>query len=193
MAQANATIGVEKAAYYPTVSLSGGAGLQSSSIASLFSLPALFWSLGASASQTVFDAGLRKAAVAQYTAAYNADVAAYKQTVLTAFQQVEDYIATLRVLSQQIVRQNEAVQAAQRYVDIATARYQTGLDPYLDVIVAQNILLSDQQTLMTLRVSEVTAAVQLIQALGGGWNVTEIPSASQVTSKNPPLQGAHTP
>ena len=114
----------------------------------MFSLPALFWSLGASASETIFDAGLRRATVAQYTATYNADVAAYKQTVLTAFQQVEDYIATLRVTSQQIAMQDAAVEAAQRYVDIATARYQTGLDPYLNVITAQNILLSDQQTLM---------------------------------------------
>jgi NodT family efflux transporter outer membrane factor (OMF) lipoprotein len=193
MAQANATIGVEKAAYYPTVSLTGAGGLQSSSILKLISLPALFWSLGASASETIFDAGLRNAAVAQYTATYNADVAAYKQTVLTAFQQVEDYIATLRILSQQIVRQGEAVQAAQTYVDIATARYQTGLDPYLDVITAQTILLSDRQTLTTLRVSEVTAAVQLVQALGGGWDVTELPTAPQVTSGKPPSQGAHTP
>jgi NodT family efflux transporter outer membrane factor (OMF) lipoprotein len=193
MAQANATIGVEKAAYYPTVSLTGAGGLQSSAIGKLFSLPALFWSLGASASETIFDAGLRNATVAQYTATYHADVAAYKQTVLTAFQQVEDYIATVRILSQQIIRQEEAVQAAQRYVDIATARYQTGLDPYLDVIVAQNILLGDRQTLTTLRVSEVTAAVQLVQALGGGWNVTELPTESQVTSGKPPAQESHTP
>ena len=133
-------IGVEKAAYYPTISLTGSGGLQSSTIAKLFSLPALFWSLGASATETLFDAGLRNATVAQYTATYNADVAAYKQTVLTAFQQVEDYIATLRVVSQQIAKQNTAIQAAQRYLDIATARYQTGLDPYLDVLTAQNTL-----------------------------------------------------
>src|SRR5580704_10247370 len=124
MAQANAIIGVEKAAYYPTLSLTGSGGLQSSSLAKLISLPALFWSLGASASQTIFDAGLRKATVAQYTATYNAGVAAYKQTVLTAFQQVEDYIATVRVLSEQIVRQDAAVGAAQRYVEIAVVRYQ---------------------------------------------------------------------
>ncbi len=106
VAQANAIIGIEKAAYYPTVSLTGSAGLQSSSIAKLLSVPALFWSLGASAVQTIFDAGLRNATVAQYTATYNADVAAYKQTVLTAFQQVEDYIAVLRVTSQQIAKQD---------------------------------------------------------------------------------------
>jgi NodT family efflux transporter outer membrane factor (OMF) lipoprotein len=191
MAQANAIIGVEKAAYYPTLSLTGSGGLQSSAIAKLISLPALFWSLGASASETIFDAGLRNATVAQYTATYNAGVAAYKQIVLTAFQQVEDYIATLRVTSQQIARQDAAVQAAQRYVDIATARYETGLDPYLDVIVAQTTLLSDRQTLVTLRVSEMVAAVQLIQALGGGWNVTQLPTPSQVTSKEVPRQAAN--
>ncbi len=188
MAEANATIGIEKAAYYPTISLTGAGGLQSSTIGKLFSLPALFWSLGASATETLFDAGLRNATVAQYTATYNAGVAAYKQTVLTAFQQVEDYIATLRVVSEQIAKQNTAIQAAQKYLDIATARYQTGLDPYLDVLTAQNLLLSDRQTLVTLRVSEMTAAVQLIQALGGGWDVTNLPAASQVTSEETPRQ-----
>ena len=127
MAEANALIGVEKAAYYPTLSLTGGGGLESSAIATLFSVPALFWSVGASASETIFDAGLRKATVAQYTAKYNADVATYRQTVLTAFQQVEDYIATLRVTSQQIQQEETAVKSAQRYLDIATARYETGL------------------------------------------------------------------
>jgi NodT family efflux transporter outer membrane factor (OMF) lipoprotein len=192
MAQANAIIGVEKAAYYPTLSLTGSGGLQSSTITKLFSLPALFWSLGASASETIFDAGLRKATVTQYTATYNADVAAYKQTILTAFQQVEDYISTLRVISEQIVRQNEAIQAAQRYLEIATSRYQTGLDPYLDVIIAENALLSDQQTMVTLRVNEMTAAVQLIQALGGGWDVTQLPAAAQVTSNDAPVKAATT-
>ncbi|MGA3126038.1 MAG: efflux transporter outer membrane subunit [Candidatus Korobacteraceae bacterium] len=186
MAQANALIGVGKAAYYPSLSLTGAGGLQSSAISTLFSAPALFWSLGASASETIFDAGLRKATVAQYTATYNADVASYKQTVLTAFQQVEDYIASLRVLSQQISRQQAAVEAAQRYLDIATARYQTGLDPYLNVMSAEITLLSDQQTELTLRISEMTAAVQLIQALGGGWQGAQLPTPAQVTVQPPP-------
>jgi NodT family efflux transporter outer membrane factor (OMF) lipoprotein len=193
MAQANAIIGIEKAAYYPTLSLTGSSGFQSSAITKLFSLPALFWSLGASASQIIFDAGLRNATVAQYTATYNAGVAAYKETLLTAFQQVEDYLATLRVTSQQLAKQAEAVQAAQRYVDIATSRYETGLDPYLDVLTAQTTLLSDQQTQVTLHVSEMTAAVQLIQALGGGWNVTQLPSPSEVASKGASGQGANAP
>ncbi len=193
MSEANALIGVEKAAYYPNVSLTGGGGLESSSISSLFGLPALFWSVGASASQTLFDAGLRRATVAQYTAQYNADNAAYRQTVLTAFQQVEDYIATLRVTSAQIVQEDQAVASAQRYLQIANSRYETGLDPYLDVISAQTNLLSDQQTQVTLRVNEMTAAVELVQALGGGWNVSQLPSASTVTSSAAAKKVSSTP
>ncbi len=193
MAEANALIGVEKAAYYPTLSLTGGGGLESSSITTLFSAPALFWSLGASAAETIFDAGLRKATVAQYTATYNADVATYRQTVLTAFQQTEDYIATLRVTSQQIQQEDTAVKSAQRYLDIATARYQTGLDPYLNVMTAQTTLLSNQQTQVTLRVNEMTAAVELVQALGGGWDTTQLPAANTVTTSGAVKQVAGTP
>jgi len=193
MAQANALIGVEKAAYYPTLSLSGSGGLESTAIGKLFSIPALFWSLGAQASETIFDAGLRKSTVAQYTAQYNADVAAYKQTVLTAFQQVEDYIATLRVTSDQLERQQKAIRSSEQYVEHETSRYQTGLDPYLDVMIAQLTLFSNQQTQVTLRVNEMTAAVQLIQALGGGWNVTELPTPAQVTAKETPRQVGETP
>jgi NodT family efflux transporter outer membrane factor (OMF) lipoprotein len=193
MAEANALIGVEKAAYYPTLSLTGSGGLQSSSIGRLLSIPALFWSLGASAAETIFDAGLRNATVAQYTAQYNADVAAYKQTVLTAFQQVEDYIATLRVTSEQLERQQAAIGTSQRYVTHETSRYQTGIDPYLDVITAQLTLFSNEQTQVSLRVSEMVAAVELVQALGGGWNVSELPAAPQVTSKETPRKVADTP
>jgi NodT family efflux transporter outer membrane factor (OMF) lipoprotein len=183
MAEANAVIGIEKAAYYPTVTLTGGGGLQSSVFSKLFTLPALFWSLGASATETIFDAGLRNATVAQYTATYNADVAAYRQTILTAFQQVEDYIATLRVTSEQIGREDTAIKSAQQYLEIATSRYQTGVDPYLNVMTAQLTLLSNQVTGTTLRINEMTAAVELVQALGGGWNVSQLPRPSEVTKK----------
>jgi NodT family efflux transporter outer membrane factor (OMF) lipoprotein len=193
MAEANAVIGVETAAYYPTLSLTGGGGLESSTIGALFSAPALFWSVGASASETIFDAGLRRATIAQYTATYNADVASYRETVLTAFQQVEDYIATVRVTSEQITQEDTAVRSAQRYLDIATSRYQTGLDPYLNVISAQTTLLSDQQTQVTLRVNEITAAVELVQALGGGWDTTQLPAASTVTTNGAEKQVAGTP
>jgi NodT family efflux transporter outer membrane factor (OMF) lipoprotein len=185
MAQANAVIGIGKAAYYPTLTLTGSSGLQSSTIGRLFTLPALFWSVGAAAAETIFDAGLRKATVDQYTATYNADVASYRQTVLVAFQQVEDYIGTLRVTSQQIERQSAAVHSGQTYVEMETARYETGIDPYLTLLSAQLTLLADQQTLVITRVSEMLAAVQLIQALGGGWNASQLPSPTEVTAKNP--------
>jgi len=180
MAEANALIGVEQAAYYPSLALTGSGGVESTVISGLFKAPALFWSIGASATETVFDGGLRSATVAQYTASYRAAVATYRQTVLTAFQQAEDYIATLRITSDQIIRQDAAVDAAQRYLNIATARYETGVDPYLDVMTAETTLLSDQQTAVTLRVNELVAAVQLVQAFGGGWDVAQLPSESRI-------------
>jgi NodT family efflux transporter outer membrane factor (OMF) lipoprotein len=182
MAEANALIGVETAAYFPTLDLTAAGGWEASAIKNLFTMPARFWSLGGSASETIFDGGLRKATLRQYTAQFNADVAIYRQTVLTAFQQVEDYIATVRTLSQQIERQKTAVAAAQKFLDIATSRYQTGMDPYLNVITAETTLLSDQQLEVTLRVNEMTAAAQLIQALGGGWDTGQLPSAADITS-----------
>ena len=193
MAEANALIGVEKAAYYPTLDLTGGGGLESSTISSLFSMPALFWTAGASASETIFDAGLRRATVDQYKAQYESDAAAYKQTVLTAFQQVEDYLASVRVTSAQQQKEDVAVKAAQRYYDIANSRYQTGLDPYLDVITAENTLLSDQQTQVTLHVSAMVAAVQLVQALGGGWDRGQLPSGVSITTSAAATQVRNTP
>jgi NodT family efflux transporter outer membrane factor (OMF) lipoprotein len=169
MAEANALIGVETAAYFPTLSLTGTGGWEAAAVKNLLTVPARFWSLGASASETIFDGGLRHATLRQYNAQFNADVAAYRQTVLTASQQIE--------------RQRAAVAAAQRFLDIATSRYQTGIDPYLNVITAQTTLLSDQQTEVTLRVSEMTASVQLIQALGGGWDMEQLPPASDVTTQ----------
>src|SRR6266850_7322931 len=183
MAEANALIGVETAAYFPTLGLAASGGWESAAVKTLFTAPARFWSLGATASETIFDGGLRRATLHQYTAQFNADVAAYRQTVLTAFQQVEDYIATVRVLSQQIERQRAAVAAAQRFLDLATSRYQTGIDPYLNVITAETTLLTDRQTEVTLRVNEMTAAVKLIQALGGGWDTAQLPSAAAVTTQ----------
>jgi NodT family efflux transporter outer membrane factor (OMF) lipoprotein len=185
MAAANAVIGIEKAAYYPTLTLTGSAGLQGSSLAKLFSLPGLFWSVGAAASQILFDAGLRNATMAQYTATYNADVASYRQTVLTAFQQVEDYISTLRVLSRQLERQQAAIKSGETYVNLEKARYDTGLDPYLTVLSGQITLLTDRESEASLHINEMVAAVELIQALGGGWDVTQLPSPSQVSAKAP--------
>ena len=191
MAEANALIGVETAAWFPTLNLTAAGGFEATAVKNLFTVPARFWSIGASASETIFDGGLRRATLRQYNAQFNADVAAYRQTVLIAFQQVEDYVATVRVLSQQIDRQKAAVAAAQRFLDIAQTRYHTGIDPYLNVITAQTTLLSDQQTEVTLRVSEMTAAVQLIQALGGGWDTNQLPPADEVTSRKVANQLEH--
>ncbi|HLH04128.1 MAG TPA: efflux transporter outer membrane subunit [Bryobacteraceae bacterium] len=180
MAEANALIGVGKAAYYPTVSLSGSAGTQTSSIGSLLSWPARFWSLGGSVSETVLDFGARRATVQQYEAQYNADVATYRQTVLNAFKEVEDYLASTRILAAQLGEQEQAIESSRQYRDIAVARYQTGVDTYLNVLTAQNTLLSNQLSEVTARTSQMTTSVQLIAALGGGWDVTKLPSEKDV-------------
>ena len=183
MSQANALIGVETAAFYPSFSITANGGFQSPNIGSWLTWPSRFFSIGPSASETLFDAGLRRATVAQYTAQYNADVAAYRQTVLTAFQQTEDYIATERILGQQIQQQREAIAAAQHYLDLENIRYKTGVDPYLDVATAETSLLTNQQTEVNLRIEQMTSNVQLIEALGGGWDVSQLPSTKSVAAK----------
>jgi outer membrane protein TolC len=185
MAEANALIGVQKAAYYPTLSITGTAGFEASKFSKWITSPSRYWSVGPTASETIFDGGLRKSRVAQYMALYNADVAGYKQTVLVAFQQTEDSLASLRLLTQQIEQQQETVASAQRYFDVATARYTTGLDPYLNVFTAQATLLANQQTVITLRVQQMTSSVLLIESLGGGWNVNQLPSEHEVAAKRP--------
>jgi NodT family efflux transporter outer membrane factor (OMF) lipoprotein len=183
LAEANATIGIGYGAFFPTVTLSASGGFQASSLTHWFDWPSRFWSIGPTLAQTLYNGGLYRAELQQYTATYNADIATYRQTVLTAFQQVEDYLAATRILSQQILKQQEAVNASQEYLTLETGRYQTGVDPYLDVTVAQTTLLSNQQSLATLQVQEATAAIELIQALGGGWDVSQLPTPAQVSQK----------
>jgi NodT family efflux transporter outer membrane factor (OMF) lipoprotein len=185
MSEANALIGVETAAFYPSLTLSAEGGLESSKISNWFTWPSRFFSVGPSATETLFDAGLRHNTVAQYTAQYKADEAAYRQTVLTAFQQTEDYIASVRILGRQLEQQQETIDAAQDYYNLAKTRFRTGIDPYLDVFTAQTTLLSDQQTGITLQVEQMTSCVQLIEALGGGWSTAKLPSAKSVASKGP--------
>ncbi|HEY2545253.1 MAG TPA: efflux transporter outer membrane subunit [Candidatus Acidoferrum sp.] len=183
MAAANAQIGIAVAAYYPNLTINVSAGLESSAVQNLISWSSRIWSVGPSLSETIFDAGLRRATVLQFTATYNADVAAYRQTVLTAFQQVEDNLAAVRILSKQIQQQQQAVDSAGRFLELANARYYTGVDTYLNVLVAQTTLLTDQQQLATLRIQAMTASVQLIEALGGGWDASQLPSPAQVSEK----------
>jgi NodT family efflux transporter outer membrane factor (OMF) lipoprotein len=188
MAAANAQIGIATAAFYPTLTLSADGGFESSVFGHLLDWSSRFWSVGPSVSETIFDAGLRRAAVNQYIQVYNADVATYRQTVLTAFQQVEDYLAAVRILSNQMQQQQAATDSAQRFVDLETARYQTGIDPYIDLVTAQETLLSDRQTLANLHTQEMTASVSLIEALGGGWDSTQLPTPAQVSPKLTPAQ-----
>jgi NodT family efflux transporter outer membrane factor (OMF) lipoprotein len=185
MAEANAEIGIARAAYFPSLSLTGEAGFESSAIGNLLSWPSRFWSVGTSLSETIFDAGLRRATVQQYVSTYNADLANYRQTVLTAFQQVEDGLAEVRILSKEIQQEQQAVESAQTYLKLEQARYETGIDPYVDVLIAQTTVLSDQQTLNALQVQQMTYAMALVQALGGGWDATQLPSPGQVTQKPP--------
>lgn len=183
MAAANAEIGIATAAYYPALTLTAEAGFESSALKNLLTWPSRFWSVGPSLSETLFDAGLRRATVNQFVAVYNADVAGYRQTVLAAFQQVEDNMAAVRILSKQIEEQQQAAQSAGRFLELSQARYETGVDQYLNVLVAQTTLLSDQQQLASLRTQAMTASVQLIEALGGGWDRTQLPSPAQVSQK----------
>ena len=169
VAEANAQIGVARAAYFPTVTLSASGGYQSTSIGNLISAQGLAWSVGASLAQTIFDAGKRRAITEQAWANYQGVVANYRQTVLTAFQDVEDNLSTLRILAQELKEQDEAVAASKRYLALANDRYNLGIDSYLNVINAQTTLLNNQRTAMNLRMEQMTANVQLIKAVGGGW------------------------
>jgi NodT family efflux transporter outer membrane factor (OMF) lipoprotein len=183
LAEANAVIGIGYAAFFPQVTISASGGFQSSTLTNLFTWPSRVWSIGPSVSQTIFDGWLYRAELHQYEAQYNADLANYRQVTLTAFQQVEDYLAATRIYSQQILRQQLAVKDAQEYLNLETARYNTGVDPYVDVMIAENTLLSNQQTLNSLQVEEMTSAVELVQALGGGWDRSQLPTPSQVGVK----------
>jgi NodT family efflux transporter outer membrane factor (OMF) lipoprotein len=185
MAEANAVIGVGYSAFYPTVTLSASAGFASSSIGKLFNAPSRYWSIGPGISETVFDAGLRRATIDQFVATYNADVANYRQTVLTAFQQVEDSLTQTSLLSTEIQQQQAATDAAQRAYELEKARYETGLDPYLNLLTTQTALLGSQQTLLDLRVQEMSSAVLLIEALGGGWDTSQLPTTQEVSQKPP--------
>jgi NodT family efflux transporter outer membrane factor (OMF) lipoprotein len=183
MAAANAQIGIAYAAYYPALNLSASYGYQSSNFSHFFNFPSRFWSVGPSLNETIYDGGLRRATVNQFITTYNADVATYRQTVLTAFQQVEDSLAAVRLLSQQILKQQQAVTSSEEALKLEIARYETGVDPYLNVVTVQTTLLGNQETLANLHVQEMTASVTLIEALGGGWDRTQLPTPAEVSKK----------
>jgi NodT family efflux transporter outer membrane factor (OMF) lipoprotein len=174
MAQANAQIGVATAAYFPALTLSASAGYQSATMADWLTAPSRFWSFGPAIAQSLFDGGLRRAQTAQATAAYDASVAAYRQTVLTGFQQVEDNLATLRILEQEAEVQGEAVKSADQALALTLNQYKAGTISYLNVVVSQATALANQRTAVDILSRRMSASVQLVTALGGGWAPSEL-------------------
>jgi NodT family efflux transporter outer membrane factor (OMF) lipoprotein len=172
--EANAQIGVARAAFFPNVTLSAAGGFESLTTANLFNWSSRVWSIGAAASQPLFNAALPPA-VTQVNANYRTAIATYRETVLLAFQGVEDNLVGLRVLRKEIQQQEVAVNSSQKYLDLAIYRYKLGIDSYLNVITAQTTLLSNRQTLMNLYTQQMTDAVVLIEDLGGGWDESQLP------------------
>ncbi len=181
MASANAQIGVAIAAYYPTVTLSGSAGYESSELSKWLTWPSRFWSLGPSVSETVFTGGARRGRTEQARAAYDTTVASYRQTVLTGFQEVEDNLSTLRILEQEYAVQAEAVKAAEESLAVITNQYRAGIVGYLNVTVAQAVALNNERTALDIQSRRMTAAVLLIKALGGGWDASQLPQDRNLT------------
>jgi len=183
VAAANARIGVAKAAYYPLLNLTAVGGFESGAITTLLSGPSVLWAVGPSALYTIFDGGRRRAASDQAVAAHDQTVAAYRQTVLTGFQQVEDNLAALRILENEAKTQNEAVVAAQKSLDLSVTRYNGGVTSYLEVTVAQSAALTNEVTAVNILGRRMVAAVQLVQALGGGWDSSSIPQHPECCGK----------
>jgi len=181
VAAANAQIGVAVAAYYPSVTLSASAGFESGSIAKWFMWPSRFFSVGPAVTETLFDGGLRSAQTASARAIYDASVAGYRQTVLGAFEDVEDNLAALRILEAEAREQDEAVRAAERSLALTTNQYRAGIVSYLNVVIAQTAALTSEQTAVGIRGRRLNASVLLIKALGGGWSVDQLPTDREVT------------
>lgn len=175
MAAANEQIGIVQAAYYPTLSLSGLAGMEGTSASNWFTWPSRFWAVGPSASETIFDGGRRHAASDRTRADYDAAVATYRQTTLQAFQQVEDNLAALQLLNTEREQQHRATAASLQSLDTFEARYKGGVELYLDVVVSQTEALSNQRNDIELMRRQLDANVLLIKALGGGWNIQQLP------------------
>jgi NodT family efflux transporter outer membrane factor (OMF) lipoprotein len=182
MAAANANIGITETAFYPTLTLSATPGLLSTGLANLVTWGSRVWSAGPSISQTLFDFGRRNAQVQGAQASYDATVAAYRQTVLAAFQEVEDDLASLRYLAEEAGQEQEAVVAAEQSLTLEMARYIAGTDSYLNVITTQIIALQDRQTAVTILQRRMLAAVDLVKAVGGGWDASTLPSLDQMRS-----------
>jgi NodT family efflux transporter outer membrane factor (OMF) lipoprotein len=175
VAEANEQIGIAKAAYFPTVMLNASVGFEGSSFGNVLNASSLLWSVGASITQTIFDAGRRRATSDAARATYDATVANYRQTTLTAFQQVEDNLAALRILERETQQQRRAVESAQESLQLFTIRYRGGVDNYLSVVIAQTTALANQRVEIDILRRRMDASVLLVKALGGGWTLDDLP------------------
>jgi NodT family efflux transporter outer membrane factor (OMF) lipoprotein len=184
MAVANAQIGAATAAYYPSITFSGAYGYKSSIWSDLFDAPARFWSIGAAIGETIFDAGVRGAVVDQARAGYDANVAGYRQAVLTAFQQVEDNLAALRILEEEAAAQEDAVKAARESTELTVNQYKAGTVSYLNVIIIQAAQFNNEAAAVRIQGQRLAAAVALIQALGGGWDASDLAEADPPAARS---------
>jgi NodT family efflux transporter outer membrane factor (OMF) lipoprotein len=175
VAEANQQIGIARAAYFPTVNLDGTVGFAGSQGSNWFSWPSGFWAVGPVLAETLFDAGRRRATSESARANYDATVATYRQTSLTAFQEVEDNLAALRILEHETQQQQQAVASSQESLQLFTNRYKGGVDTYLQVITAQTIELANERNAIDIQRRQLDASVLLIKALGGGWDVSNLP------------------
>jgi NodT family efflux transporter outer membrane factor (OMF) lipoprotein len=180
VASANAQIGVAIAAFYPDITLDASYGFTGSALNTLFRAANSVWSFGPSVSETIFDAGARSAAVDAARATYDQNVATYRQTVLTGFQQVEDELASLRILEQQAAVEDSTVRSAQEAVRLAINEYKAGTVAYTTVVTAQSTALTEEESALTIRSNRLVASVTLIEALGGGWSVKDLPDREAI-------------
>lgn len=176
IAAANEQIGIARAAYYPDLVIGATGGFEAGSIVNWFAWPSRFWSVGPQLLETIYDAGRRRAQVTSALAGYDVAVANYRQSALTAFQEVEDNLATLRILEEESAKQHEASLAAENSLQLTINRYKGGLVTYLDVVTAQSIALSNERTEVDILRRRMDASVELIKALGGGWDVSKLPN-----------------
>jgi NodT family efflux transporter outer membrane factor (OMF) lipoprotein len=185
---ANAGIGIARAAYFPSLTISASAGYEASALSKLFDWPNRFWSVGPALAETLFDGGARSSATAQAHAQYDAAVADYRQTVLTAFQAVEDNLTSLRILALEEGQQHSAALSAQREVELSAARFKLGLDSYVNVITAQNTFLTSREAELQVQVRQIAANINLIDNVGGGWDISQRKDTAK-TALHPPGAG----
>jgi NodT family efflux transporter outer membrane factor (OMF) lipoprotein len=185
VAAANEQIGVAKAAFFPSLLLGASGGFETTTFSQWLTWPSRFWAVGPQLAETLFEGGKRRAQLDLQRAAYDATVANYRQTVLTAFQQVEDNLAALRILEQEAAAEDAAVADAEEFLAISTDQYKAGIATYLQVIVAQAVALQDKRAAVDILTRRMTASVLLIEALGGGWDASQLPTKTDIlaTSK----------